>query len=219
MINKGPIFLSAGVPYPDPQRNPDGNIYSIQATLVREAIRGLVSAVALERRIVFGGQPAVTGFVWDAANSLDAQDSVTIYQSNFFRNRTPPQARFFKNLIWTPNDPDLNEALKMMRSQMIVKRSLVPDGPASFPEYDAAVFIGGLDGVEREWELFRQQYPRARVFPIGSTGGAAVRLLTIGPWQQALQASPQITWHGQPPNSRDLLEELRYRQLFRSLLN
>lgn len=216
-MTKGPIFLSAGVPYPDPKRNPDGKKYICQATQVREAIRGLVSVVVRDRRLVFGGQPAVTRFVWDAANSLNAQDSVTIYQSKYFERTIPPQARFFSNLIWTPaSDPnDVNRCLETMRHQMIVDRSYDPGGAELFPKYDGAVFIGGMDGVENEWNIFRKAYPSTPVFPIGSTAGAAKKLL-VGPWSQAVL---QIKWHSGVPQVSDLAGQLNYRRLFRLLIN
>lgn len=40
----------------------------------------------------------------------------------------------------------------------------------------AAVFIGGMEGVEAEHELFRQFHPTADVLPVPSPGGAALNL-------------------------------------------
>jgi hypothetical protein len=219
-IQKGPIFLSAGVPYEDPNRNPGGRTYSCEAVAVREAVRALVATVVSERALVFGGQPAVTPFVWDAAKSLHGEERVYIYQSELFRPFVPASARFFSKLVWTPAaylgaspaDPAaLKSSLEIMRTQMIDTRMI--QGGSLLPVYDAAVFIGGMDGVEAEWKLFRQHYPQTPVFPIGSTGGAAA--LLQGPWQQA-QGS--ISWNGKTPDPADLLNELRYRSLFRKLL-
>jgi hypothetical protein len=214
----GPIFLSAGVPFADPVRNPDGKMYPCDAIAVREAVRALVSVVAAERPLVFGGQPAVTPFVWDAANSLKAADSVIIFQSELFLRLAPPQARYFRNLHWTkvdPKDPtNRDECLRLMREEMIDHFALGGLGRNLGP-YSAAIFIGGMDGVEREWERFTAAYKHTPVFPIGSTGGASALLLHKH-WPPLVS---QIDWNGQPPKPGELANELRYRGLFRKLLS
>ena len=52
-----------------------------------------------------------------------------------------------------------------MREQMLSREDL-----------SAAVFIGGMDGVEAEHELFRRFHPAAKVVPVSSPGGAALNL-------------------------------------------
>jgi hypothetical protein len=81
--------------------------------------------------------------------------------------------------------------------------------------FSAAIFIGGMDGVELEWELFTTAYPKTPVFPIGSTGGAAA-LLLYKHWQPLVS---QIDWNGPQPKFDELERELRYRSLFRKLLS
>jgi hypothetical protein len=44
-------------------------------------------------------------------------------------------------------------------------------------DFSAAVFIGGMEGVEREFRIFRSFHPQTPVFPIGSTGSACEILL------------------------------------------
>jgi hypothetical protein len=44
-------------------------------------------------------------------------------------------------------------------------------------EFSAAFFIGGMEGVEEEFALFRDRWPDVPAFPIASTGAAARRLL------------------------------------------
>jgi hypothetical protein len=43
--------------------------------------------------------------------------------------------------------------------------------------FSAAVVIGGMEGVEREFRIFRSFHPKTPVFPIGSTGSACRSLL------------------------------------------
>jgi hypothetical protein len=44
-------------------------------------------------------------------------------------------------------------------------------------EFSAAVFIGGMEGVIREFNIFRSFHPDTPVFPIASTGAACEKLL------------------------------------------
>ena len=43
-------------------------------------------------------------------------------------------------------------------------------------DLDAAVFIGGMEGVQAEYDLFTASHPNGKILPVPSTGGAA-RLL------------------------------------------
>lgn len=52
-----------------------------------------------------------------------------------------------------------------MREEMLSRRDL-----------KAAVFIGGMEGVEGEYALFRRFHPDAKVLPVAAPGGAARQL-------------------------------------------
>jgi hypothetical protein len=56
---------------------------------------------------------------------------------------------------------DRSESLARMREQMFAGA------------FDAAVFIGGMEGVLEEYELFTRMHPKALVLPIFAPGGAA----------------------------------------------
>src|SRR5271157_3095267 len=43
--------------------------------------------------------------------------------------------------------------------------------------FAAAIFIGGMEGVEREFSIFREFHPDTPVFPVASTGSASQLLL------------------------------------------
>ena len=124
MNGKAPVFLSASVPYRKPEK------YPADPLVIREAIRAVVAVTVSDRCLVFGGHPAITPLVWDAAASLDAAEMVFVYQSELYRQLIPPQVRFFKNVVWTPVRPgaspkdqqDVDEALLTMRTWMIEQR-------------------------------------------------------------------------------------------------
>ena len=37
--------------------------------------------------------------------------------------------------------------------------------------FAAGIFIGGMDGLKEEWDLFQQTHPHVPAFPVASTGG------------------------------------------------
>jgi hypothetical protein len=45
------------------------------------------------------------------------------------------------------------------------------------PQFRAAFFVGGMEGVIREFRIFRSLHPRTPAYPLGSTGAAAKLLL------------------------------------------
>ena len=69
-------------------------------------------------------------------------------------------------------------------------------------DFAAAIFIGGMEGVEEEYRMFRRIHPDKPVYPIASTGAAALAL-----YRQHM------------PEKNELLDDLRYLSLFRRLLN
>jgi len=214
-MKHNPIFLSASVPFRAPEK------YLPNPIAIREAVRALVGVVVPDRPLVFGGHPAISPMVWEDADSLGAADSVYIYQSRLFAPNVPREAHFFQGLgrlIWTPavppQAPDRDASLALMREAMIVRRILDerhildPAAPPEFPEYAAGVFVGGMEGVEDEWKLFRSRYPQVPALLVASTEGAARRLMV----------DPNNTV-GYDPRARALLDrDSRYGHVFRQLL-
>jgi hypothetical protein len=184
------IFLSAGIPNKDLERwKPD-------VLAIREAVLALVAVVVQERPLVFGGHPAITPLVEYAARSLNAVDNVFIYQSKLFEGMIPPEAERLGHFIPTDRvDDDLEKSLWVMRDTMLRSH-----------KFAAAVFIGGMGGILKEYNLFVETHPNALTLPVASTGGAARQL-----WQE--RKGPQ------DERTRELLDtSKRYRGLFRQLL-
>ena len=69
-------------------------------------------------------------------------------------------------------------------------------------DYYAAVFIGGMEGVEKEFEMFKELHPDVPCLPIASTGAAAKILYNehLGEFDERL------------------LTEMSYTSLFKELL-
>jgi hypothetical protein len=157
-------LLSASIP--DPRREP---LYyeTADLTAIREAVTA-VSTVALKRgELVFGGHPAISPLVLIVANVLDAANRVRIFQSEYFRDQILPESAAFHRLVWTPRIGADREA-----SLLEMRRTMIDAGG-----FAAAFFIGGMEGVEEEFILFRDRWPDVPAFPMASTGAAARRLL------------------------------------------
>jgi hypothetical protein len=69
-------------------------------------------------------------------------------------------------------------------------------------DFKAAIFIGGMEGIEEEYKLFKEYHPTALTLPVASTGAAA----------KILYDSFQVK-----PNNR-LLDDYAYMALFKDLL-
>jgi hypothetical protein len=195
-----PVFLSASVP--DPNRNPKyfktGN-----APAIRDAVIALVTNVVPRTRLVFGGHPAITPMVKWIADQLNAFNQVRMFQSKFFRDSYLPDLQLFRYIeteVVTDEfgKNDREKSLLAMRQQMIGSET-----------FSAAFFIGGMEGVEEEYELIKSMKPSVPRFPVYTTGGAA-RLL----WTRESEAVPR----NRQARLIALREKTSYTSLFTSLL-
>lgn len=163
-LNMSAIFLSASVPLVG-----RGTYHeTANPFLIQCAVREFAMAVIRQHKIVWGGHPAITPMIWTICEYLDVDysQSVILYQSKFFEDRYPEENKHFRNVIYTEAIPnDRVASLLAMREQMLSREDLV-----------AAVFIGGMDGVDIEYTLFRRFHPTAKVLPVPSPGGAALNL-------------------------------------------
>src|SRR5690606_14790255 len=179
------IFLSASIPLPE--RHPKYyNTADIIA--IRDAVIALASVVIDKHRIIWGGHPSITpliNFVIERTVQYRLEESikkmsseeqneyllqnikkeiqkhVTIYQSKFFREKFPEDNEKFENIVFTEKKEDSPTSLLEMRQRMFSEN-----------EFAAAVFIGGMDGIEVEYKMFKELHPKALLLPIASTGAA-----------------------------------------------
>ena len=183
------LFLSASIPLPtrDPRYYESADILA-----TRDSVKALVSTALEDGTIVFGGHPAITPLIALLLRSMpsDVKRRVVLYQSRFFERDFLDENDEFVDLRLTPIIGDRNASLQRMRDDMIASE-----------KFDAAVFIGGMEGVWDEYQLFHRAHPNAPCYPIASTGAAALELYKkIG------------------GGRRDLIHELTYPTLFRNLI-
>jgi hypothetical protein len=158
------IFLSASVPVAG-----RGNYHeTADPFLIQCAVRELVMAVIRDQQIVWGGHPAITPMIWTVCQDLnvDYTSSVVLYQSRYFEDRFPDENKHFGNVVFVDAVPEDREAsLLHMRQEMLSRKDL-----------NAAVFIGGMEGVEAEYDLFKSFHPDKKVLLVPAAGGAARQL-------------------------------------------
>ena len=154
------IFLSASVPTAG-----RGNFdETADPVLIQFAVRELVTVCLGRRRIVWGGHPSITPMVQaicaDFGQEFDAP--VLLYQSAYFEGQFPKENRFFETVIVPAVQGDLKASLSLLRRAML-SRPIVN-----------AIFIGGMDGIYEEYELYHDLHRADAVaLPLGAPGGAS----------------------------------------------
>ena len=190
------IFLSASIPLPER----DAKYYdTADIVAIRDAVIALTTLVLPHHRIVWGGHPSITPLIYyvmekTIKNKVEREDGFTkksledqeriifhrtqeeisshvrLYQSKFFEKFFPEDNNKFRNIEFTDIiEDDRDKSLLHMRERMLGES-----------EFSAAVFIGGMEGIdgdkekniEGEYKMFVDRHPSAFLLPIASTGGA-----------------------------------------------
>ena len=155
------IFLSASIPSLGRQFFEESN-----PLLIREAVVAF-TRVCMEYNIgfYFGGHPAISPLVYQIAkNYLGDKDApIRIYQSEWFKDMTPTDIKYFGNIVWTPKCEDISSSVQLMRIQMFEENK----------DTCCAVFIGGMEGIVDEAEKLSSLYPNIKMLPMASTGCAS----------------------------------------------
>jgi hypothetical protein len=155
------IFLSASVPLPER----DAKYYETADIIaIRDAVIALTTVVLPHHRIIWGGHPSITPLIYYVMGklNLNIQEHVKLYQSLFFEKHFPPDNNKFQNIEFTENMGDIHSSVQRMRERMFSEN-----------KFDAAIFIGGMDGIEVEYNMFRELHSDALLLPIASTGAAS----------------------------------------------
>lgn len=157
------IFLSASVP-----EQGRGNFYeSADPFLIQFAVRELITVCLGRRRIVWGGHPSITPMVHAVCKDfgMEFEPPVLLYQSRFFENRFPEDNKYFETMLVDAVGGDLRISLVELRKTMLSR------------PIETAVFIGGMEGIFQEYEIFKTLHgPNAHVLALGAPGGAARQL-------------------------------------------
>ena len=161
---------------------------------IRDAVRALATVVIPRSVLVWGGHPSITPLIRYVLQRMgtNVQNHVTLYQSRFFENDFPEDNEAFEHTIYTDRRQTKDESIAHMRERMLSEH-----------KFDAAVFIGGMEGIRDEYEIFKAKHPEALIIPLASTGAAAKILY------ESLSA----------PFGKKLKNDYAYMALFRELLS
>lgn len=185
------LFLSASIPL---KKRHEKYWQTADNIAIRDSVLALASVALPEFKLIWGGHPSITPLIAQVLRhtGADVQESVTLYQSLYFEQFFPSENEDVAHIIKTKDLENRGSSIAAMREHMLGDN-----------EFYAGIFIGGMDGVEEEYALFREKHPQAKVFPIASTGAAAKIIY-------------DKYWDSRQP---ELLTNLAYSSLFKDLLN
>jgi hypothetical protein len=186
------IFLSASIPLPER----DAKYFeTADIVAIRDAIIALTTVVLPKHKIIWGGHPSITPLIYYVMEKLglNIQEHVKLYQSLWFESLFPEDNNKFENIVFTDKLQDIPSSVQLMRDRMLSEN-----------KFSAAVFIGGMEGIEVEYNMFREKHPYALLLPIASTGAAT-----------------RIVYDNHLPDdfkNERLLKDYAYMSLFQNLL-
>lgn len=171
------IFLSASVP-----KVGRGSFYeNADPFLIQVAVRELVTTIVRHCTLVWGGHPSITPMIWAVCEDLGVRyaERVRLYQSLLFQADFPEENVQFDNVVHVPPvGHDVPASLAQMRHRMLTDT-----------RFDAAVFIGGMEGIFAEHDLVCEHQPQAHRIILTAPGGAAQQLGEGCPKGNALVSS------------------------------
>ena len=106
---------------------------------------------------------------------------VTLYQSKLFASQFPEANKEVEHIILTETVLGDNELGTKQASLAEMRRRMLTEH-----QYTAGIFIGGAEGVEEEFNLFKKYNPGALLLPIATTGGAAEIIYRQGRYDKRL---------------------------------
>ena len=184
------VFLSASIPTPDRDKK---FFDTADIVAIRDAARALATVVIPKAHLIWGGHPSITPlirFVMERMNA-DFKKHITLYQSLYFEDKFPSDNFEFENIVLTERKNTRDESLELMR------RHLINDN-----DFKVGIFIGGMEGINDEYLMFKKRHVDALILPVASSGAAAKMLYDSQP--QKFDAR--------------LLNDYAYMALFRDLI-
>ena len=187
------VLLSAGVPKEKRSKKYHTTFSKIRNAQLQidEAVNCLTRSILKNGgRLVFGGQQSISPLVAMVASETnyknvsdfgqrlpDGEKPITIFQSEAFASVIPRETTnmaiqgnadivWFRAVNGEMYDPELEDRIQCSDSLDAMRRGMI-DQPL-----DAMVCIGGMEGVEDEFELFRKIHPFKKVYLLHTTGGA-----------------------------------------------
>jgi hypothetical protein len=171
------VFLSASIP--DPRRwVGEYDVFEITDAVVA-AVRAVFTASG---RLVCAVHPTIAPLLLNVGSAFPLEERekplVLIYQSRFFEEAIVPETKQLElrpglGLIrWTPVREHVDPAQRRQESLSVMRQEMLSQSNPA-----AGIFIGGMEGIEDEFKLFRSLYPHRPVYALARPGGAAASLV------------------------------------------
>ncbi len=165
------VFLSASIP------NPDTWAGSFSALEITDAVVAFARVfLTAGVRLVSAAHPTIAPLLLYVAAEIEPRQTerVVIYQSQLFEDVLPTATRRFEaedigQIIWT----EAREGNPLVRATWGPSLDLMRRQMLSQTDPRAAVFIGGMEGIQTEYELFREVFPDRPTYAAGYPGGEA----------------------------------------------
>ena len=170
------IFLSSSLPSAD--RNPTYYINTNPLDIINAIISIVENILKMDGNLIFGGHPTISPLILKVAMKFGSSkkhennpERIQIYQSKYFESIISKYTEELLDLrlgeiLWTKNiDNNRELSLNQMRVQMLKEHNI-----------SAGIFVGGMEGIEEEFNLFKEFYPQNPIYLIGSSGGATKQL-------------------------------------------
>jgi hypothetical protein len=177
----GRVFLSASIPDPGRWSGPFDAL-AITDAVVAAARAVLTSAGGL----VTAAHPTIAPLMLYVAREFpdirEVEPPIVVYQSRLFGDVLPPATYELAEgglaeLRWTEAFPgDEPEPGKWERSLLTLRETMLRDADPI-----AAIFVGGMEGIRQEFDIFRQLHERRPAYAVGRPGGEAASLVSLGP--------------------------------------
>jgi len=184
------ILLSASVPS-DKRDERFTKIKNAQIQ-IEEAVIGLSRNIfQAGGKIIFGGHPSISPLVAMVATEYSVnkeientsrnergEKRITIFQSKAYEAVIPKETTSlfdlgYSDIVWTEAkngeefNPKIQKTAQCHKSLEFMRRGMMKG------KVDAFICIGGMEGVELEFDLFRELHPTKPIFILQSTGGAS----------------------------------------------
>lgn len=187
LIKAPVLFLSASVPY----RRTDGRAEAEQALVKsarKEVILETVQALAKQARekrvqLIFGGHPSIAAALLPIAPTCwtETWPWLLFVQHVYFKFRQDESARALSlfpgvKLVWVSGQGNETACHPGAREERALREAML-----NLPGLKAGVFVGGLTGVQKEFELFGEKHKGLNRYALGCGGGMAAKLLLDHP--------------------------------------
>lgn len=168
------VFLSASIPDPD-RWSGDYDAYEIT-----DAVVAITKAVlAASGRVVCAAHPTIAPLLVTVANDFPRADRphVVVYQSRLFEDRIPDEIDELAkpgvgDVVWTDAAPGESPDGERHKSLEILRQRMLDESDPA-----AAIFVGGMEGILDEFEMFLERYPDRPTYAFGKPGGEAREVL------------------------------------------